>query len=68
MLLKNLKYDDVFHFQDDNDENELVVVFESETIVQFDSLSKLNSTSLCINKEWDYMGKREVVKLYNKSE
>ena len=67
MKLKYLNKNDVFHFADDNAEKELIVVFESETIIQFDAVSQLSSTSLCINKEWDYLGSKEVVKLYNKS-
>ncbi|HET8963282.1 MAG TPA: hypothetical protein VFM99_05260 [Chitinophagales bacterium] len=67
MNLKHLKEDDVFHFKKDNAEKEFIVVFESETIIQFDSLSNISSTSLCINKEWDYLGTKEVIKLYSNS-
>jgi len=66
MKLKNLKENDVFYFDDDNSETELVVIYEDELIIQFDTISSLNDTSLRINKEWGYLGERNVQKLYNK--
>lgn len=66
MLLKYLKINDVFHFKNDNEETEFIVVFESKTIIQFDSLSELNATSLCLNKEFDFLTTKKVTKLYTK--
>lgn len=65
MILNHLKVNDVFHFEEDNEETEFIVVFESETIIQFDSLSRLNSTSLCINKRF-FLGSKKIIKLHTK--
>lgn len=65
MKLKHLIKNDVFHFEDDNAEKELLVDDIVGGIFEFSSLYGTNK--FCINKEWDYIGNREVVKLYNKS-
>lgn len=65
MVLKNLKVGDVFHFADDNAEKELLVYHIIDTIMEFNSL--YGTHKFCTNLEWDYMGEREVIKLYTKS-
>lgn len=67
MKLKELICDDVFHFENDNDEVEFVVVYECESIIQFDALSIYNSTSLCLSKSFDFLTNVNVIKLYNRS-
>lgn len=66
MILKHLKVDDVFHFEDDNAEKELIVYQIIGSIIEFEAIH--STQKFCISKEWDYMGERKVVKLYNKSE
>lgn len=68
MKLKYLKKGDVFYFGDDNTEKEFLVVFSSETIIQIDEISNISASSMCIKKEWDYLGNREVCKLYEKAQ
>ncbi len=66
MKLKDLKKGDAFHFADDNAEKEFVVALVSDTVIKVDEISLISSSSMSIKREWDYLGARDVIKLYKK--
>lgn len=63
MELRNLKMNEIFYFENDKEQVQFLIVFESTTTLQFDALSKYNSTSFCVKKEWDFLAKSKVIKI-----